>query len=325
MSKHFINNKEIAVVVQGGCKGTTKKCLKNIREKLPGSYIILSTWIGENITSLTYDEVIFNVDPGAILHIDRPYNINRMITSTKAGIKKACLLNNIKYILKLRTDMYIKHTGFLKYFYKFPKRDREFSLFKQRIIAYPAYSLCVDVRNKTKEMPTPFHVSDWCYFGLKEDLAELYNVPLVKEPGFTKYFDTHLKNGTDIFPERTWCMPPEQYVTSLNAKKKFDFQFNSYVENNEKNIKISQGFVFDNFIFLDVGQHGCLNIDKNYLIFLMKNYSYNQYCSYSLFIKLYYKNSSFLIKFYQNIKGFLSRLYHWHIFYRLLKCSKRIV
>ena len=93
-------------------------------------------------------------------------------------------------------------------------------MFKQKIFVYEKFSIKYDEKNEIKQRML-FHISDWCYFGLKEDLVELFNIPFVKEPDFSRYFVTHVKSVNDIHKTRLWKMSPEQYIISENAKKVF--------------------------------------------------------------------------------------------------------
>lgn len=59
-------SREISIVIQGKVDiEKTLKCIESVREYLPGAEIILSTWKGENVKGLDYDQVIFSDDLGA--------------------------------------------------------------------------------------------------------------------------------------------------------------------------------------------------------------------------------------------------------------------
>ena len=111
-----IDSSEISVVVQGAISDKfTKRVLVSIRKYLPKSEIILSTWKGSDVSGLSYDILIENEDPGAIILFPQwkqYHNLNRQIVSTQNGIAKA----SKKYILKIRTDIVLKNRGFLQYF-----------------------------------------------------------------------------------------------------------------------------------------------------------------------------------------------------------------
>lgn len=319
-----ITSKTIAVVVCGPIKNETKLCLESIKKVLPSAHIVLSTWAGSDIENLCYNNVIINEDPGATLQnllVDgtkieqRPHNINRLILSTQAGVNYVKdHLPHIQYILKVRTDMWIDHLNFLKYFDKFPKAEEKYKLFKKKIIAYPTYSLKQEIHLQTKlRQKVLFNVSDFAYFGLKEDLVELFSIPLAKEPEFTKYFEFNKKDIPDIFEEnRTWRMPPEQYITSCNAKKILNFKFEHYLDITSENSIISLKFMSNNFIFIDYFFHG---IRTNYsacyyIVDPRENYFYHRD-----FVLQYNKNNNiktaFTAALILNIKHFIN----WYLYY----------
>ena len=118
-----IQSSDISVVVQGAVdRELAPKCLTSIRKYLPKAEIILSTWEGTDVSGLDYDMVLFNKDPGAVdlLWFDgRKNNGNRQLYSTQEGIKKT----SRKYILKIRTDLFLENANFLEYWDKFSKFD----------------------------------------------------------------------------------------------------------------------------------------------------------------------------------------------------------
>ena len=116
----MINSKDISVVVQGPIRtDITSKCIKSIRQFLPDSEIILSTWKNEDISQLDYDKLVLCDDPGATLlcvkHKKQIYNnMNRQLVTVKEGLKLA----NRKYVLKLRTDLILTNANFLDFWNK---------------------------------------------------------------------------------------------------------------------------------------------------------------------------------------------------------------
>ena len=123
-----IKSKDISVVVQGAVDKSTKKCLNSIRKYLPQAEIILSTWEGSNLKGLKYDILVPNKDPGGVLICPKTKlynNLNRQLLSTQNGLKKA----NRKYTIKFRTDFYLRGKEFLKYFDKFPIRNKQYSIY----------------------------------------------------------------------------------------------------------------------------------------------------------------------------------------------------
>ena len=136
-----INTEDISVVVQGAVDQLTIRiCLASIRKHLPGAEIILSTWEGTSIDGLDYDQVVLSKDPGGFDHNNTEYptknNFNRQVFSTIQGL----LLSKRKYSVKMRTDFVLESSGFLKWFNKYPARNKQYSFFKHKVICCEIYS-----------------------------------------------------------------------------------------------------------------------------------------------------------------------------------------
>ncbi len=276
----MIKDKDISIVIQGPILGSseinggieiTKSVCLRARKLFPKSEIILSTWEGQNTNLLIYDKLILNKDPGGT-----PFNYgdhktlnncNRLIVSTYAGMRAA----SSKYIFKIRSDLFIISKSFLEYFYKFKYFDQNCKFVKNRIIAFSIYSLKSE-RTSSFDMARPYHISDWAYFGHKQDLLNLYNVPLVKEPEFSQWFLTRCKYFNDVYPRRLWKMSPEQYITStfFNKFKNIKFQHSNDVTNN--NVEISEKLIVNNFLVLDQTQFSLISL-KHLNLQLLFDYS----------------------------------------------------
>lgn len=264
--KNKIDSSDISVVVQGQIvPKVTLLCLKNLRKYLSNAEIILSTWEYSDVSNLggLYDVLVFNKAPKAVIFDDvknKYNNINRILISSQSGLEHA----SRKYILRIRSDLILKNDNLLYLFDDLSKRNFKSSLFKEKIFAYEKFSIKYDEKNEIKQRML-FHISDWCYLGLKEDLVELFNIPLVKEPDFSRYFETHAKSVNDIHKTRLWKMSPEQYIISENAKKVFkNLNFENYLDITEENIQISEDFIINNFRIFSEKEWGFSSYKKEY-------------------------------------------------------------
>jgi len=278
-----INSNEISVIVQGAVnRERTKKTLVSIRKNLPDAEIILSTWEGSNVEGLEYDVLILNKDPGAVLQKKGKKkkfysNINRMIFSTNNGIKKA----ERKYILKLRSDASVDSTAFLEAFDKFPERCDRYKLFNHRILASTLFSK-FSLNNKLVKSELPFHVSDWWFFGLAEDVKKLLlSAELVEEPYFSNYFEyPDNQNKNSIYELYDWKFAPEQYIGySCFSKYYDDIRMDDCSDISASINEKSQICLANNFIFLEYKQSGISNL--KYL------FSKNEVFSGELYLDLY--------------------------------------
>lgn len=304
-----MESKELSVIVQGRIENNlTFNCLQSIRRQLPDAEIILSTWENTDITSLNklYDILVFNKDPGAMIFDDeekKPNNLNRIFVSSQNGINAATR----KFVLRLRSDLVLKNNNVLKLIDDFTIRNPEKSLFKQRIFAYEIFSIKYDIKKRNKQRML-FHISDWCYLGLKEDLQELFNIPLVVEPEFSRYFETHHKQVDDIHTTRLWQMSPEQYFTSANAAKVCgDLCFGNYLDITPENIKISEDFIINNFRVFSQKEWGISTLKEEYKTIKMCVHSPFIYYSKAEQLKDYKKYCDNTIEISETV--FLQKLY----------------
>lgn len=242
----MIKSEDISVVVQGAIdKKETKKCLKSIRKYLPKAEIILSTWKDSNIYGLEYDVLVESEDPGAIIH-DFVYgvynNTNRQLFSTQEGIKVA----KNKYILKLRTDFFLKGNNFLNYWNKFPKSDERFKCFNHRVIVSSVYSREVSDVNSSF---LPFHPSDFFFFGEAQDIRNYFlNTSLLSNEDLAAYPYKYEHKKPYITP--TMRYSPEQYLCISYFKQFHKFEFDDWTDWNKENVELSGNLLFNNFIFL---------------------------------------------------------------------------
>lgn len=194
-----IDSKDISVIIQGPVyKKTdfsnkcTKEVVESIRELLPNAEIILSTWEESDVDDLKVDKVVFSKDPGnwntdyGIVMENgsslNSMNINRQIVSTVAGLQKATR----KYAIKTRTDIILTKTDFLTDFllYNNPSNKMYKDVLRHRVIAMSA-------TNPRLNVPQPFFICDFFFFGFTEDLIKVWEIPLIDEKSQKK------RPGTD--------------------------------------------------------------------------------------------------------------------------------
>lgn len=258
--KNKADLKDISIIVQGGVdRIETPKCLASIRRHLPNAEIILSTWNNEPIDGLDYDILVLNETPQALLldnySSKKIYNnLNRQLLSTQEGLKKATK----KYTLKLRSDLILENTNFLENFNKFPKRIEEYKLFEHKIIV-PMLLTRYYYNNGKTRIKMPFHISDWCFFGLTSDIKKYFeNTPLVEEPEFTKYFQLEEnKNKKNPYGKLKHKFAPEQYFAISAFSRAFnDINMEDAADFNDELMLKYQKSLVNNFIVLDFKHSG---------------------------------------------------------------------
>src|SRR3989344_2232784 len=169
---------EYAIVIQGPIKTRndfTLESLKLYKKYFNNALIILSTWEGEDAHTIEGAraigvEVILNKMPNPGL-----FNVNRQLTSAKAGLMLATKMNK-KYALKMRTDQRIYHIRSLTFLSNLLK-DFPFTISnskqKGRLVALGAY----DPATK----PKPYHVYDNLIFGYTEDVLLYFGADFISD------------------------------------------------------------------------------------------------------------------------------------------------
>lgn len=250
-----IENKNISVIVQGPIYGKpqdkiesryTYRCLKSIRKILPEATIILSTWEGENIDNLDYDIVVKSKDPGYLLLRNETRNglrnesANRQIISTNAGIKLA----KTKYCIKMRSDLVLKNNNFIAYFEKYADlpRSEQYKITKSRVVFLTTI-------NPKRKFKSPFSMSDWFYFGKTEDVANIFNVPLMSY----RMFKGDVVDGLYSIEHN---YSTEQHLWYIFILKYRNISFAHSNDASEKNIFLSEAYIANNSILLSARQAG---------------------------------------------------------------------
>jgi len=244
-----INNNDISVVVQGPIVGSkndkyedrhTFICLKSIRKYLPGATIILSTWKGSDVEGLDYDILVENQDPGTTIVGNFSSNCLRQVVSSINGLKKC----NTKYAIKMRTDLVLKGNEFISYFIKYNQLqfDQNYKILKQRVVTL---TTC----NPSRKFRFPFSVSDWFFFGLTEDVKNIFDISLINK-SVTKKDENDNERINDTFYQ------PEQHiwVSFLSKYKQISLRHTTDASND--NIVMSEKYLANNCVLLTARQVG---------------------------------------------------------------------
>lgn len=254
-----IDSQDISVVVQGPIVGRpddpyqarlTQRCIDSIRRHLSGAELVISTWEGADLQGLNYDVAVFSPDPGGhIFHSERKFynNVNRQIASTLAGLKCA----SRKYCMKIRSDMELLGPDLLQYFGKFPARNSELSLLRERVLVSTDYS-----RNPRRIFPYPFHPSDWFCFGYLEDVLDIWDIQLADEPRMSRYFEHAPRPQPDLYPHFLNRYFPEQFIWVSFLRKHREVDFDFYADNRESVLESSEKSLAANLVLLSPEQLG---------------------------------------------------------------------
>lgn len=275
-----IKDNEISVLINGIYDEVqTPECIDSVRRFLPNCQIILSTWenqrISDDVKKLC-NKIIYNKDPGFEYSDPEhkvPNNISRILCSIQNGLPYC----EKKYVLRMRSDLVLTGTNFLEYFQLFPKYDKKYKLFKSKVIIN---SFCTtdNIKQNDYTLFTPFHISDWYHFGLKEDIKELFKLPKVGNlTKYSRYFEKHkrkLNYNMDAIQKRLWKFSVEQYIGLHNAKKIFKtIPIKDFLCFSAKDLNNSNLFILNNFIVLDAEHSNIYALKERYKEL---NYSFNE-------------------------------------------------
>ena len=249
-----INSEQITVVIQGPIYGGsndmvskryTLQSLQSVRRFLPNAQIILSTWENSDIEGLEYDELVINPDPGTTNDI-RPLNVNRQIVSTINGLKIATR----KYALKLRSDMILEGTGFISFWGKYTERAEALKILDERVVVADLGTV------NPKRGGFLFHPTDWCFFGMKDDLLKIFDIELCNEKEVINYFSLHEKPSQRrgaFLDANNKRFSSEQFIWLSFLKKYIQINYNDMYDINEANLRLSELSIVNNLLPVDLG------------------------------------------------------------------------
>jgi hypothetical protein len=189
-----VRDDELSIVIQGplfpGQVEGAERCVESVLAVAPDAEVILSTWETEDVRPF-HGRVILvqSPDPGAFATRGRPYNLNRLLRSTQAGLNRA----SRPWCLKLRTDLALTDRRILR---AAPARPRS-------RFARPLAMTNIFVRDPEK-FTLLFHFSDIAQFGLTADLRVLWDGPLFSAAEVVDLSGTHAVtwDGIRLFPEQ---------------------------------------------------------------------------------------------------------------------------
>lgn len=230
---------ELAIVLQGIIETKddfTFETVQLYKKIFPNSTIIISTWDNTNPTLLKRFE-----NAGCEIVISKSFkpcgygNVNYQICTSFAGIKRAKEMG-AKYVLKNRSDLRIYKEFAFEYLKSllnlFPVKGNEFQQ-KGRIIT---------LSGNKGQMFIPYWLQDFLYFGLTEDLFNLFDIPY-NNSTISKNAE-HLKSLNKTITAKDLYKPevPELYITTQYLRK---------YKNIEISIKQSWDILRDYFFIID--------------------------------------------------------------------------
>ncbi len=255
----MINCSDVTFVLQGAVSKDTDFVIKSIRDNFPLSIIILSTWKDSDTRGLDYDTLVTSDDPGGIIVDDKAMllnNINRQIVSTFEGIKRV----TTKYVVKARTDIVFKSNKILHYLDRYNKTGGQYNLLQHRILVLSDTS-----NNPHRDYKMPFHICDFIYAGLTQDVYDIFDIDLMPKEYF-RWFETKSIPNNANYPTMLSRYMPETYIWYSFLSKKLQIKFDHTYDTSNNNIELSETIISDVLIMVSSFQIGvkCLKYPNQF-------------------------------------------------------------
>ena len=299
-----INEKDITVIIEGPIeKNISNKVINNFLKRFLKSNIIISTHIDQKLYKKFYLKknitIIKNNYPNIGYYRDKPkspHSANLYIQTCGSALK----IVTTKYCLKARYDMFFKNKNFLKFFDKFNLFDDKAKFVKKRILVSSHYTI------NPHKLPLPFHISDWFFFGLTEDLKKLFYIKKSSEPTQSRWFEKK-KKPFKINLDYYCRYRPEQYLWKSFITKFIKINFQNSYHASYKNIYFSDKIVANNTVIIQPDLAGFIslkhkNFDNRRDLYLF-DFNYNFYDWLKLYKK--YCNLNFDLSGFKNNKSII--------------------
>lgn len=255
----MINCSDVTFVLQGVIGKDTDVVIKSIRDNFPSSLIILSTWNDSNTMDFDYDILVTSEDPGGVLVDDKTKllnNVNRQIVSSFEGIKRV----TTKYVVKARTDMVFNSNQILHYLDKYSKTGGKYNLTLSRILVLSDTSY-----NPHRDYKMPYHICDFIYAGVTQDIYDVFNINLMSNEYF-RWFETNRMPPNANYPTMLSKYMPETYIWYSFLSKKLPIHLEHSYDILNNNIESSDAIIGDSLIVVSSFQIDvkCLKYPNQY-------------------------------------------------------------
>lgn len=240
-----VDPRDVGVVIQGAMTDAVPGLVAAIRRHLPGASVLLSTWQGAATSGLAVDEVLHNVDPGALpCHVlsggrAPDINCNRMVRSTLAGLRAL----DRPLAVKLRTDCRLDHAGVLSCLAELPPAVGDLAIFERKVGISSVYT-----RHPGKSPTGLFHPADTVQFGLTADLVELWDVPLMTETDAGWFLDPAVAHPLADTSPRFYN---EQHVFLAALRRRHPVDVESRVHRSSELEAMSNRALCQNFVVVE--------------------------------------------------------------------------
>ena len=267
MRYNDIVSKDITVVFQGPVEENyTPIAIESVRRFLPDARIILSTWPGAPTANLDCDEIVLNKDPGAPSFVKKNGNShsdnrNRLLISTQGGVERSESL----YTLKLRSDCIMLGDGIVRNYGKYPKKSEELNIMKGKLVIGEQCNL-TKLHFAENTVYLPFHMSDWFFFGLTEDLKTYFlGTKIESDEQMTEWkYKNDMMISEDDEIGKNWKRRynAEQYYFISALRRKYEIAYYDLSDYSDEAERQSRIAILNNFEILNVRDHEIINAKR---------------------------------------------------------------
>ena len=246
--KTYIYSSDISIVIQGPLYRNPRsknhigilETLPFVKRNFPDAEIIISTWEEEDTEGLEVDKIIKSKDPKGFVDKNKSNrNFNRQIISTREGIIQA----SRPYVLKTRADI----------IFTSPEIAQIASKRGELLLKTPITLTNMVFRNHYK-IPFLFHPSDVVQFGVREDLLDIWDIPLEE---FSEVATDGKKNVLFRYSSSCFKYHPEQSMcTRWLNKHGFDIHLKGPSQISYDLFKIWEKVLINNFHIVDYEKSG---------------------------------------------------------------------
>ena len=217
---NYDNNEKVDIILQGKYSEYSLETAKQYL-KLPFvDNIIISCWVDDNIPTDNFSNIKFikNKYPSS----NGTGNRNLQLVSSLNGVKNS----TSTFVVKMRNDQRYDNESMQK-MYNFFNENKQKKISYENDNSFPKNRILV----AGNFYAFPFHPRDHVFWGNREDLIELFDIPLeqssieervkMKREDYWKYYDCYIRTESYIgshycsnFDERIkkWLLKPELYL-----------------------------------------------------------------------------------------------------------------
>jgi hypothetical protein len=195
-----------------------------------------------------------------------PNNVNRMIATARAGIAQA----SGRYVLRIRSDLLLRDRSFVALYDEGNACPRgDWALFEQRVLIPEVFTL-----NPFTLSRMPFHYSDWFHFGLRDDVAAIWEAAWPMTPADATHYARHPhRPGSNIVERRFRSrLAPEQTVHFPLVERAFP-RVQLAEHNDCTSIEESMLFLADNFVVANLADSRAAIAKYQHLVDRMSHYT----------------------------------------------------